>query len=448
MFEHLDDAEVPHAGALEMAHVLRRADLIRTKRRWVLVIGFSCALLAASVGFFVARTSATSPTTTTGYEFNLRRGTLPVGFPVPTTALVAVQFANPEYGFALAVHRGAVFLAATTDGGGAWEVRNDHLPSGLGAEAGYPGQFEFVGFTGYLWGARTPSAAPLWVTHDDGATWHKASVGPYVVDVSAIGLNVWAITDTCPSTVTADLVSCSAAVEESTDGGSTWSPLSPMSEGGTSPTAAPPQPVELARITATRAYVLRMSSDADIPFAAWQLAFTSDNGATWVNRPAPCTGPVAAGAEIAASSSDDLWLLCGSQASAGFQSKELFRSRNGGQSWVLVSSAGGVGTPAPPSPVPNAVPLAGYVAPLTIGHHNLAVASPTTAWLYPSRADLYLTTDGGSTWLPVPDLTSAGFADGGAGNITFLDAEHGWICEYGVGLWHTTDGVHWSALGT
>ena len=89
----------------------------------------------------------------------------------------------------------------------------------------------------------------------------------------------------------------------------------------------------------------------------------------------------------------------------------------------------------------------GYVAPFTIGHHNLAVASPEEAWLFPSRAALYVTSDGGSSWAAVPALVAAGFAGGGQGNITFLSPTEGWICAYGIGLWQTTDGIHWHPLG-
>ena len=151
---------------------------------------------------------------------------------------------------------------------------------------------------------------------------------------------------------------------------------------------------------------------------------------------------------MAASSTDDLWLLCGSQASAGEQSKQLFRSGDGGATWSLVAAAVGLGTPAPASVPPNPLPLAGYVAPFTIGHRNLAVASPETAWLFPSRAGLYITSDGGASWDQVPELAAAGFASGGEGDITFLSPTDGWICAYGVGLWQTTDGVHWHPLGT
>jgi hypothetical protein len=450
MFEHLDDPlrEV-QPGTRELALVSQRTERMRTRRRWAGMVGFCVLLLAASVGFFLAGPSGTkSSTSTAAYQFNLIEGNLPVGLPVPGTALVDVGFASPQDGFALAVHQNDVLLAASTDGGGTWQVRNDHLPPGLGPDDGYPGQFEFVGLTGYLWGARTANGAPLWVSHDAGATWHQAAIGPYVLDTSAIGLNVWALTSTCPDTVpvTTTTATCSIGVEQSLDGGATWQALA--SPATVSAPGKGLHPSELARITKTRAYVLTDSATSATDSLGWQLSFTADAGVTWTSRGLPCAATFSDGVEVAASSTDDLWLLCGGEASTGFQSKQLFRSGNGGQSWSLVASATGLGTPAPTDVPPNPLPLAGYIAPLTVGHHNLAVASAEEAWLYPSRAGLYTTSDGGLSWAPVPELAAAGFASGGAGNITFVSPTQGWICAYGIGVWHTTDGVHWRPLGT
>jgi hypothetical protein len=449
MFEHLDDpSQEIHPGARELAMVSRRAEKISTRRRWTVMVSFCALLLAASVGFFFAGPeSKQSATSTADYQFNLLQGKLAVGLPVPTTALVDVGFADEQDGFALAVHRDDVLLAATTDGGSTWRVRNDDLPSGLGANSGYPGQFEFVGTTGYLWGARSTGGAPLWVSHDDGVSWQPALIGPSVLDVSAIGPDVWALTSLCPAAAATASAACSVGVEQSLDGGSTWSALGPPVATVDTPAGIGLWPVELARITKTRAYVLSGQTQSPASDPAWTLSFTADSGATWTRRPVPCNGPFSLGAEMAASSTEDLWLLCGSQGSAGEQSKELFRSSSGGESWSLVASATGLGTP-PPSSVPlHPLPLAGYVAPFTEGHRNLAVASPVTAWLYPSRASLSITSDGGLTWDQVPELAAAGFASGGQGNITFLSPTYGWICAYGVGLWQTTDGVHWHAMG-
>lgn len=452
MFEHLDDPEHIRPGAQERAAVLRRAAGIRARRRWALALGSCGVLLAASIGFFFTRPSGPAASTAADYQFNLLRGALRVGTPVPTTALMDVQFASTTDGFALALHRNTVILAGSTNGGASWQVRNDHLPAGLGSTADYPGQMEFVGSNGYLWGTQTSSSMPLWVSHDDGASWHLADVGPYVIDVSAIDLNVWALTDTCPDLSTGSSTgaapSCSMGIAASLDGGTTWT-TSGSSVQATlgQPNGRVPLPVELARITKTHAYILTKAVGG-LAFPTWQVAFTGDGGATWSLRPVPCAGAFTLGAEIAASSTDDVWLLCGSQASAGSQSKQLFRSADGGQTWVLAASATGLGTPPASSVAPNPLPLGGYVSPFTIGHHNLAVASTTRAWLFPARASLYETSDGGGSWSATPSLTANGFGSGGAGNVTFISATQGWICSFGVGLWHTGDGVNWVPLGT
>ena len=116
-------------------------------------------LLAASIGFFLGRPSGQPDLSATDYQFNLEKGPLPIGLPVPTTALIDVQFATPQNGYALALHGDDVLLASSTDGGSTWQVRNNHPPatSAPGDEA--LTQMEFVGDTGYLW-ARRHATAP------------------------------------------------------------------------------------------------------------------------------------------------------------------------------------------------------------------------------------------------------------------------------------------------
>jgi hypothetical protein len=449
MFEHLDDPNQVLPGRRELARVLRRADVMRSRRRWLAAVSACSILLAGSIGLFVGRASNDAlAATTTAFRFNSLKSPLNVGTPVPSTDLVDVVFANAQDGFAMALHQRSFVLAASTDGGASWHVRNAHLPPGFGVPAGYGGQFEFVGFTGFLWGGTDTGSAPLWVTEDDGATWRKADLGPYVYDVSAIGSNVWALSGSCAQNTAAGLQACSLALDQSTDGGQTWTSVQQVPEPGPATGFAPTPTVELARITRDRAYVLAASGNAATAIY-WALSYTADSGATWVSRPVPCTQEFNLGVEIAASGTNDLWLLCGGEAGAGNQPKQVFRSGSGGRTWALVSSDPGVGTPPlppqPPSP-PDAIPLGGYVSPYSVGHHNLAVASPKTAWLYPFRAGLYATRNGGLTWTGVPALGISGFGAGGSGNITFASPTLGWICEYGVGLWHTTDGVHWFPL--
>jgi BNR/Asp-box repeat len=451
MFGHLDDPTGVSPGEREMAKVLGRARVIRNRRR-LGAVAASLIIIAGAAGFLASRpTSVHLSTSETAYQFNNIKGPLAVGTPVPTTALVNVVFASAQDGFALAAHRGRAVLATTTDGGSTWQVQNDTLPPGYGEGDGYAGEFEFEGDTGYLWGGEpgTSGADPLWITHDGGVTWSAASIGPVVYDVSAIGPDVWALSASCtvPSSGGSAATPCALTTEESLDAGASWSAAGDAGLPGALGALPLAQRVELARITLSRAYVLTVSDTPGQSGSAIALVYTDDSGQTWTPRPVPCSGAFDQGAEVAASSTDDLWLLCGSQASAGSQSKELYRSGDGGLTWSLAASATGLGTQAPPASQPNTLSLGGYVAPYSIGHKNLAVASATTAWLYPFRSVMYKTVDGGLSWSAVPGLDTAGFGSGGTGNVTFISATQGWICEYGVGLWHTSDGVHWSPLG-
>ena len=448
MFGHLDDRSPPTPGAPEMARVLRRATAVRRgQRRRIGLLAAACIVVAgAAAGLVAARASRVHlASTETAYQFDALKGPLPLGTPVPTTALVNVIFASPSKGFGLAVHRGQAILAITLDGGSTWAVQDDDPPPGFGQGDGHPGQMEFFGDHGFLWGGTTrfDGGAPLWVSDDSGLTWQKAPIGNGIIDVSAIGPNVWAVADACVAPAPAP---CALTLDVSDSWGARWTtvPASALHDVGNTPDAG--QPAELARITTERAYVLA----AGLPSASGAgtaLLYTPDGGASWLPRPTPCAGAYGLGAEIAASGTDDLWLLCGSQGSAGSQSKELYRSGDGGLTWSLTAAATGVGTPPPPAGQSNTLPLGGYIAPFSIGHKNLAVASPTTAWLKPFGSSLYKTVDGGRTWTPVADLASTELGQSGLGDITFLSATQGWICAYGVGLWHTDNGTAWKPLG-
>jgi hypothetical protein len=486
MLERLDDPTPPVPGASEFAAVRRRADALRGRRRTVVMI---CAIVlvavAASTGLFASLNASNGLSAAqTVYDFNNLAGPLPVGTPVPTTALIDVVFADSQTGYAVAAQRGKALLAVTDDGGSSWTVQDSSLPGGFDQRDGFPGEIEFEGAHGYLWGGDVAAdAAPLWVTFDAGRTWRQASIGDDVYDVSAIGSNVWAVAG-CRQTSTS---LCVLTVDQSINGGDTWLTTTGPVLYRSSATDAASSPVELARITSQRSYVLTSSvPPGSVPLLA--LSYTPDSGQSWVQRPVPCAAPYDLGAEVAASATDDLWLLCGSQGSGGSQAKELFRSESGGMNWSLTASDGGY-TPPPSTPsttLPvsslttpaqqaaataqaaavaaqerqadaaagtaaavnsHSLPLGGFIAPFSIGHRNLAVASPTTAWLKPTGASVFKTVDGGHTWLTVSDLNVAELESGGEGDITFVSATQGWVCAYGVGLWHTSDGVHWYPLG-
>ncbi len=427
MFGHLDDPRPAPPGPEARVAVAVRAARARRRRRVVRSVGAGLAVLAVLVVLGNVLPGPSEPTTAeSAYQFD-RTAVVPAGGPVPTSALEDVVFVDATHGFALADHRSGLVLASSSDGGATWQVVSDDLPYpylGSGQV-----QMEFIDSAhGYLWDPTGAAGAqPLWRTDDGGRQWVQAPLGGAVVDVSAIGADVWALTDDCPRAFTAG---CTAQVEASADSGATWTDAGPVPVG--------PGTLELARITVSRAYVLSAPGGA----GPGSLAFTADGGATWSARPVPCTSQ--SGAELAASGTDDLWLLCGGQPSAGNQAKEVFRSSDGGSTWGLAARVPGPDSAAAPV---GSLPALGYVAPVALGHKTLAVASPSLAWLQPDRGGVLVTHDGGVTWEPVADLAAAGFGTGAPGNLTFISAARGWVCELGVGLWRTTDGQHWEAMG-
>jgi photosystem II stability/assembly factor-like uncharacterized protein len=449
MFEHLDDPAPLAPTARTFRAVLSRAQRLRRQRlvSGFAVVGTVTLVLGLVIGLAVPRSHGPAQTFV---AFDAHAGPLASGTPVPLANLSDVVFISDSRGFGLAFHGASTVLAVTDDGGDTWRVVDDALPADL------PAQLEFADAThGYLWGG-TPSAnglVPLWLTSDGGRRWVRAPVGPVVSDVSAIGSDVWAVVGTCPisSLSVADACPSPPTVDVSLDAGRTWQP-----------TAAPPpvteepglsvadQDLELARITPARAYVLSFApARAADASSLGRLGYTADNGVSWVSRPDPCPTYFDVGQEIAASGTNDLWMVCASEPSSGAQAKALYRSSDGGQHWTLTAAAnapvlsGNVSLPAA-----GGLPVDGYVSPYSLGHESLAVLTPNEAWLFPDRSGVFRTTDGGTAWTPVAGLVRAGLVGGGSGNIVFVDADHGWVCEVGAGLWRTTDSVHWRHLGT
>jgi len=443
VFGHLDDPAPPEATPRALAAVLARSARLR-RRRTASVLGVVMTG-ALALGVVIGVTVSGPAPSQNFAAFDSQTGLLASGTPVPSADLASVVFTSDLHGYALVVHGTQTLLAVSSDGGDSWVVADPSLP------VSFPAQLEFADSAhGYLWGG-PPSAAGtvgLWVTSDGGRTWRRAGLGPVVSDVSAIGPDVWAVVGTCPIRPTAG-PSCPVVLEVSTDDGQTWASTGaapPLSENAE--VTVSDENIELARITRARAYVLAFASRAGSPDTSGSLTYTADGGQTWSSRPDPCPSYFDFGEQVAASGTDDLWLVCASQASAGSQAKALYRSSDGGSQWSLVASAdASVLTGGTVLGVGGGLPVGGYVTPYSLGHENLAVLTPTDAWLFPDRSGVYETTDGGRTWAVVAGLSKAGWVDGGTGNVVFADATHGWVCETGTGLWRTTDGKNWQRLG-
>jgi photosystem II stability/assembly factor-like uncharacterized protein len=441
MFGHLDDRSPPEPTAATLGAVLERS--ARLRRRRTVSGTASIAVVALVVGIVLGSLLSRSPGPVDA-GFSSQAGAAP-GTAVPLSDVEVPVFVSQTTGFALAPHGTQTALVESSDGGSRWHVVNGNLPGR------YPTQVEFTDSShGYLWGGEPSSdgAAPLWVTDDGGSQWTQAPIGPVVSDVSAIRFDVWAVVGTCFLSVSAP-ASCPVSLEISHDFGHTWAAsrsAPPIVEN--SALSLSDQDVELARMSHADSYILSFDPRTNAS-GTGQLVYTPDGGKTWVHRVDPCPAYFDFGEELAGSGTDDLWMVCASQASAGAQAKALYRSYDGGLTWALTSAAnapvlsGNVVLPAA-----GGLPVGGYVAPYSLGHQNLAVLSPTTAWLFPARGQVFETTDGGRTWAPVAGLARAGFGGEGAGSVTFTDATHGWVSQSGTGLWHTSDGVSWTRLSS
>lgn len=78
-----------------------------------------------------------------------------------------------------------------------------------------------------------------------------------------------------------------------------------------------------------------------------------------------------------------------------------------------------------------------------MGASGLVVINDTTSFLANAEGDALVTHDDGVTWFPTAIPASQYFGGGGAVDLAFPGALHGWAFAP-AGVWNTTDGgVHW-----
>lgn len=137
------------------------------------------------------------------------------------------------------------------------------------------------------------------------------------------------------------------------------------------------------------------------------LLETRNGGRSWASRSDPCTGDYGLPAALSFASATRGWVVCNTQATSGYQGKEIWMTSDGGSHWKLEGRTHPIGPPEPKQQVGN---LPGYGYPtgasfLVDGH----------GWLLQGRGDMLVTTDGGHTWrhssLTEPDTIAAQSAD-------------------------------------
>lgn len=140
--------------------------------------------------------------------------------------------------------------------------------------------------------------------------------------------------------------------------------------------------VGLQFLSSTKGYIMVRRQQAVF------LETTATGGKTWDLLPSPFK-PGVWSAALSFISSDQGWILAGSEPGAGSQWKWLYETSDGGQHWALVASTS---SQESPELLPFQLPLGGYV-------DSLQFVTSQKGWMALSRGGLWMTRDGGRQWL-------------------------------------------------
>jgi len=219
----------------------------------------------------------------------------------------------------------------------------------------------------------------LLVTSDGGARWHVAYVG-------ARGTELFPVRGS-------DVVYALGGntMLRSVDAGNHWNRL----DWG---------PAVVSFVTPSHGWRLGPARTLAHPPA---LLETRDGGRGWTSRADPCTGEYGLPAALSFASATRGWMVCNTEATAGYRGKEIWMTSDGGGHWTLEGRTHPIGPPEPEQQVGN---LPGYGYPtgatfLVDGH----------GWVLQGRGYMLVTADGGHTWqhspLTEPDTIAAQSAD-------------------------------------
>jgi len=243
-------------------------------------------------------------------------------------------------------------LDASLDGGRTWHrlYRFAALGTGLPSNA--------VAFATKVEGAVATSRNSVSITSDGGRSWRRLQAPGSITDLFAADGSDWIVT-----VATCNLTNCPEAIEQLSPAG--------LGEARRLPTSLPD--------VATGPGVWTVARTDDL----W---VSHDEGTSWTSIPFGfrCGEPI-----LAASSTEDLWMLCNDDMGSGAEAKSLYRSHDGGSTWTLVAQAAGFDI----SRTVGSLTVTGYAL-------QLVALSPATALMefgYPPGG-VQLSTDGGATW--------------------------------------------------
>jgi photosystem II stability/assembly factor-like uncharacterized protein len=350
--------------------------------------------------------------------------------PIPSSNPVVgeVHFLDPAFGWAPVSESCGTHICLvvyeTHDGGANWTPRtNPPLVIDYGDEP-WMRPSPAVRLATKQVGWLLDEKGALYTTDDGAVTWRKERADTVIIELQAQADSVWRLDKMCSQ----PKKTCHYNLVTSNDQGRNWHTTQPAPPIGLSG-------VSLVRPSPQTAYIL--SDRGDMHLDTWKpnpiIARTMDGGKTWTTLTPPCSGyndgsehetPGSGGWDLAASTPNDLWLVCRDGAASGaMQRKHLFRSSDGGNTWSK-----DLGTPNAGS-----------------GGHTVA-ASPSRACRGGNRTSISCTRDGGRTWFyPIPGGADNP-DDGGVDIYQFIDDRHGWAIGQDkdsgniTALWRTSDG--------
>lgn len=407
-------------------------------RRSAVVAVISLVLAACSGGHpntqphVVQRSTATSVSAAAACSMPTSLGS---GVSIPPARLGAIDFLSPETGLALSakaipcevplgVGKGQnilqqaqpVLLAMTTDGGTDWVTEGAPIsPSTTTATTAI--EQVVAGSATMVWAL--DNEGTLLVTANSGTTWTAQSLPSPVLQIVKNGTWLWTLS--CPSPSAPG--TCSPVVERAPLTGGAWERLAaiPQVESGF---------LSSLNVVSSEVAVLVFSPHGD---TAGTLVITTDEGESWDVQATP-RGPgnlCTSYPDLASANPSDWWLLCVGGAAAGSSTKALMQTLDGGQTWRTVASVPSLVTPNPPGSLTLGEPAA------------LAAGSSSDLWLAGFNS-LTESSDGGVTWTRVPGVNGQGSSTGA---FDVWSPRTAWMLAPGTGLWGTTDGSTWHALG-
>lgn len=153
------------------------------------------------------------------------------------------------------------------------------------------------------------------------------------------------------------------------------------------------------------------------------LEETRNGGRAWTRRPNPCRRSFGLTTAISFATSEDGWIVCETEATAGYQGKEVWQTADGGTRWQLEARTHPIAPPEPKLQVGN-IPGYGYPTGITF-------LADGVGWLLQGRGYMLISRDGGHIWrdaaITKPDTIAAQSAD-------LLDDDLGYVLLRGCSV--------------